>query len=122
MLHCRKPPANRICATLGTVAWTAGFVVHRSWTRVQVPPNSVAQIQYRLRAVPWEQPIRVPFSCSCDGKPLFGCRLCILMFGLRRGECTRLFADEAEARAHTTRHAGDFSALPAHTPEQQTSR
>jgi hypothetical protein len=75
-----------------------------------MPPNLVADIQHRLRAIPWEEPIRVPFAC--DDQPLFGCRLCILMFGLRRGDRARLFADEAEACAHTTRHAWALLALP----------
>jgi len=75
-----------------------------------MPPNFVAEIRQRLRAIPWEEPIRVPFAC--DDRPLLGCRLCILMFGLRRGERARLFADEAEAWAHTTRHARALSAAP----------
>lgn len=73
-------------------------------------PHRVAEIRQRLRAIPWQEPIRVPFAC--DERPLFGCRLCILTFGLRRGECTHLFADEAEAWAHTTGHAGALSAAP----------
>ncbi|MGB6345322.1 MAG: hypothetical protein WBG15_21675, partial [Xanthobacteraceae bacterium] len=81
-----------------------------------MPPNSVADIRQRLRAIPWEEPIRVPFTCTCDNTPLFGCRLCILMFGLRRGERARLFADEAEASAHTTRHAGALSGSPSCSP------
>lgn len=75
-----------------------------------MPPNSVADLQRRLRAIPWEDPIRVAFAC--DDKPLFGCRLCILMFGLRRGERAGLFVDEAEAWAHTMAHAGALSAVP----------
>ncbi len=84
-----------------------------------MPPNSVADIRQRLRAIPWEEPIRVPFACG--DKPLFGCRLCILMFGLRRGEQARLFADEAEASAHTTRHAGALSASSGGPPGRRAS-
>ena len=75
-----------------------------------MPPNAIAEIRQRLRAIPWEEPIRVPVSCN--DKPLFGCRLCIFMFGLRRGEGARLFGDEAEACAHTKCHAWALSALP----------
>ncbi|HUI11876.1 MAG TPA: hypothetical protein VL048_00235 [Xanthobacteraceae bacterium] len=84
-----------------------------------MPPNSVADIRQRLRAIPWEEPIRVPFACG--DKPLFGCRLCILMFGLRRGEQARLFADEAEAWTHTSWHAGALSASPDRAPDRRIS-
>jgi hypothetical protein len=81
-----------------------------------MPPNSVADLQHRRRAIPWQEPIRVAFAC--DDQPLFGCRLCILMFGLRRGDRARLFADESEACAHTTAHAALASALPGSLPIQ----
>ena len=84
-----------------------------------MPPNSVADIQHRLRAIPWEEPIRVRFAC--DDRPLFGCRLCILMFGLRRGDRARLFADEADACTHTTRHAWALLALPGAPPRHGLS-
>jgi len=79
-----------------------------------MPPNSVAEIQHRRRAIPWDAPIRVHFTC--DDKPMFACRLCILMFGLRRGDRMRLFADEAEARAHTCRHADALAQRPDRLP------
>lgn len=65
--------------------------------------SSVAEIQWRRRGVPWDEPIPVQFAC--DDKPMFGCRLCILMFGLKHGENDRLFADKTDASVHTCRHA-----------------
>jgi hypothetical protein len=56
-----------------------------------------------MRAIPWAKPIRVQFTC--DDKPLFGCRLCILRYGLKTGDRTRLFTDEFEALSHTCSHA-----------------
>lgn len=67
-----------------------------------VPPETVAEIQKRRPAIPWDRPIRVQFPGH--DKPLFGCRLCILRFGLQRGDYTRLFVDEAEASSHSTMH------------------
>ncbi len=65
--------------------------------------KAVAEMQRRLPAVPWDAPIRVHFAC--DGKPLYGCRLCILRYGLKAGDHTHLFTCEAEASSHTVRHA-----------------
>jgi hypothetical protein len=68
-----------------------------------MPPKTVARIRQRLPAMPWGVPIRVQFSC--DDEPLFGCRLCILRFGLKTGDRTRLYATEAGALSHTRAHA-----------------
>lgn len=68
-------------------------------------PIAIAEIQRRLSSIPWREPIRVQFAC--DDRPLFGCRLCILTFGLRWGDRGRLFSDEADALSHTCRHADD---------------
>jgi hypothetical protein len=68
-----------------------------------MPPTVIAEIQRRLPAIPWREPIRVQFTC--DDKPLYGCRLCILIFGLRYGDRGRLFADEIDALSHTCQHA-----------------
>jgi hypothetical protein len=65
--------------------------------------KAVAEVQRRLPAIPWDAPIRVHFAC--DDKALFGCRLCILRFGLRPGDRSHLFTSEAEALAHTATHA-----------------
>jgi len=64
--------------------------------------EAVAEIQRRQPSIPWEQPIRVHFAC--DDKPLFGCRTCILRFGLKTGDRSHLFADEAEAINHIAGH------------------
>ena len=77
-------------------------------------PNSVAEIQRRLRAIPWDVPIAVHFAC--DDRPLFGCRLCILRFGLKSGDRMRLFADEGEAWDHTCRHADALAQRPDRLP------
>jgi hypothetical protein len=65
--------------------------------------NAVADVRRRLHAIPWDMPIRVQFYC--DNKPLFGCRLCILRFGLRNGGRSYLFHSEDEALLHTFSHA-----------------
>jgi hypothetical protein len=65
--------------------------------------NAVANVRHRLHAIPWERPIRVQFYC--DEAPLFGCRLCILRFGLRSGDRSCLFDSEDEAMLHTCSHA-----------------
>jgi len=58
---------------------------------------------------PWEEPIRVPFAC--DDQPLFGCRLCILMFGLRRGDRARLIRRRSRSvRAHDAACVGAVGA------------
>ena len=67
-----------------------------------MPPKTVAEIERRQRAVPWDCPILVHFAC--DDQPLYGCRRCILRFGLRLGDHTRLFGSEAEAFAHIATH------------------
>lgn len=69
--------------------------------------NSAARIQHSQKAIPWKEPIRVQFAC--DDRPLFGCRLCILMFGLRPGDHERLFPDQAEALRHICRHVDDVA-------------
>lgn len=68
-----------------------------------LPDHAIADICYRRPAIPWHEPIRVHFCY--DEAPLYGCRLCILKFGLAAGDRGRLFADEAVATAHTGRHA-----------------
>ncbi len=65
--------------------------------------NAVADVRRRLQAIPWDMPIRVQFHC--DDTPLFGCRLCILRFGLRTGDRSCLFDSEGEAMLHTFSHA-----------------
>ncbi len=65
-------------------------------------PDAVAAIRRRLPAVPWTVPITVHFAC--DDKPLFGCRLCILRYGLRTGDRSHLFGSETEALAHIATH------------------
>jgi hypothetical protein len=72
--------------------------------------NAIAEVQRRLPAIPWDAPIRVHFSC--DDEPLYGCRLCILRFGLKAGDRSRLFADEAEALSHIGTHADAASDKP----------
>lgn len=67
-------------------------------------PEVVGEIQRRRPAIPWNAPIRVHFSC--DDKPLFACRLCILRFGLKIGDRSHLFGDETEALVHIGSHAG----------------
>jgi len=52
--------------------------------------------------LPWAVPITVLFAC--DDKPSFGCRLCILRYGLRSGDRTHLFGSEAEARGPIATH------------------
>jgi hypothetical protein len=65
----------------------------------------------RLSAIPWDEPIHVHFAC--DDKPLFGCRLCILRFGLKAGDYRHLFRSEGEALDHIASHAG--------TPDSNTA-
>jgi hypothetical protein len=65
--------------------------------------NAVANVRRRLHTIPWHAPIRVQFYC--DEAPLFGCRLCILRFGLRTGDRSYLFDSEDEAMLHTLSHA-----------------
>jgi hypothetical protein len=78
-----------------------------------MPPSSVADICRRLHAIPWAEPIRVQFTC--DDTPLFGCRLCILRYGLKTGDRTRLFADERDALSHTCTHPEMAAARRAST-------
>jgi hypothetical protein len=66
----------------------------------------------RLSAIPWDEPIHVHFAC--DDKPLFGCRLCILRFGLKAGDHRHLFRSETEALDHIASHAK--------TPDLDTGR
>ena len=66
-------------------------------------PDDVTRTRRRLSAVPWSAPIPIQFSC--DDKPRYGCRLCILIFGLKPGDRHITFEDEAEASAHTRDHA-----------------
>ncbi len=66
-------------------------------------PDAVVEIRRRLPAVPWTVPIVVPFACG--DKPLFGCRFCVLRYGLRTGDRSHLFGSEAEALAHISAHA-----------------
>lgn len=65
-------------------------------------PDSVAAMQWRLRAIPWSRPIAVQFAC--DYAPRYGCRLCILRYGLKSGDRTHLFETEAEAARHVAVH------------------
>jgi hypothetical protein len=65
--------------------------------------NAVADVRRRLHTIPWDMPIRVQFYC--DEAPLFGCRLCILRYGLRTGDRSYLFRSEDEAMLHTCSHA-----------------
>ena len=64
--------------------------------------RAIAEIKRRQPAIPWDVPIRVHFAC--DDRPLYGCRYCILRYGLKSGDRTRLFFSEAEALAHTGSH------------------
>ena len=74
-------------------------------------PDAVAAIQERLRAVPWDVPIAVHFAC--DDRPLYGCRVCILRFGLRTGDRSHLFGSEEEALAHIATHGNATDRRPA---------
>jgi hypothetical protein len=65
--------------------------------------TAVADVRRRLHTIPWDTPIRVQFYC--DEAPLFGCRLCILRFGLRTGDRSYLFDSKDEAMLHTYSHA-----------------
>lgn len=65
-------------------------------------PDLVAAMQRRLRAIPWARPIAVQFAC--DHTPRYGCRLCILRYGLKSGDRTHLFDTEAEAAKHIAAH------------------
>ncbi len=65
--------------------------------------EAVVEIRRRQRAIPWEKPIRVQFAG--DDGPLYGCRVCILRFGLKRGDRSALFETESEAAEHIARHA-----------------
>lgn len=73
-------------------------------------PDAVAAIRRRLPAVPWTVPITVHFVC--DDKPLFGCRLCILRYGLRRDDRSHLFGSEAQALAHIATHGKVLDGRP----------
>ena len=66
-------------------------------------PDSIKAMQRRLPAIPWHVPITVHFAS--EARPLFGCRFCILRFGLKNGDRTHLFVSETEARAHIATHA-----------------
>jgi hypothetical protein len=88
---------RNICcnATLGVaVQYIRGFVMQQ---------KAVSDVRRRMHAIPWDTPIRVQFYC--DEAPLFGCRLCILRFGLRTGDRSYLFDSEDEAILHTCSHA-----------------
>lgn len=63
---------------------------------------AVEEIQARRPIIPWRQPIRVQFFC--DERPMYGCRLCILIFGLKKGDRTHLYATEGEALNHIAGH------------------
>jgi CRP-like cAMP-binding protein len=47
-------------------------------------PDADAAIHRRLYAIPWSHPITVQFAC--DDRPHYGCRLCILRYGLKSGD------------------------------------
>ncbi len=66
-------------------------------------PDAVVAIRRRLPAIPWTVPITVHFAC--DDKPLFGCRLCILRYGLWTGDRRHLFGSETEALTHIATHS-----------------
>lgn len=65
-------------------------------------PGLIAAMQRRLPAIPWSRPIAVQFAC--DHRPRYGCRLCILRYGLKSGDRTHLFDTEAEAARHVAAH------------------
>lgn len=65
-------------------------------------PDLVAAMQRRLPAIPWSRPIAVQFAC--DDRPRYGCRLCILRYGLKSGDRSHLFNTEAEAARHVAAH------------------
>jgi hypothetical protein len=75
-----------------------------------VRAETIAKIQRRRSSIPWEEPIRV--HLTCDDRPLFGCRLCILRYGLKAGDRARLFTDENMAASHTGHHAAAIRARP----------
>jgi hypothetical protein len=72
-------------------------------------PDAVLAMRRRLPAIPWATPITV--HLACDDKPLYGCRLCILCYGLRAGDRRHLFGSENEALEHIAAHAAGFEAL-----------
>ncbi len=80
-------------------------------------PDAVLATRRRLPAIPWTVPITVHFACD-DGR-LFGCRLCILRYGLRAGDRRHLFGSETEALEHITDHvnASDVPGAAARQPE-----
>lgn len=57
--------------------------------------KTVAETQFRRAAIPSGSRVRVNFTCAT----LYGCRSCILRFGLRSGDRRRLFADEAASQS-----------------------
>lgn len=70
--------------------------------------DAVGEVERRWPAIPWSRPIRVHFTCNDEA--LFACRLCILRFGLKSGDDSRLFRDERDALAHIGTHAGSAAA------------
>lgn len=64
--------------------------------------TAVAEIRARHPTIPWREPIRVQFFC--DDRPMYGCRLCILKFGLKKGDRSHLFTGEREALNHISEH------------------
>ena len=70
--------------------------------------TAVAEIRARHPIIPWHEPIRVQFFC--DDRPMYGCRLCILKFGLKKGDRSHLFAREGEALNYISEHETPSSA------------
>jgi hypothetical protein len=81
--------------------------------------RAVAEIKRRRPAIPWEVPIRVHFAC--DDRLLYGCRFCILRYGLKQGDHSRLFRSEAEALTHIQSH-GEAPAAPGQVERASRAR
>jgi hypothetical protein len=95
--------AKRKTQIAGTNYRTATLARHNSIGGSRMQQKAVADVRRRLHTIPWDTPIRVQFFC--DEAPLFGCRLCILRYGLRTGDRSYLFDSEDEAILHTCFHA-----------------